>query len=757
MIIRHRLSGCAPTPLADYLKALGILRIVSEQLDHEARGYWEGERFVLVSKNTEEELLKFFLERYEPTPVVSPWNKGSGFFADDPVLLPLEASTAARFSRIRAGIHAAREHLETLGTADRRVREIKREATQKEMTKGQKEALKKSAAYKKRLADAEREFKRLKSDLIPGLRLTWRGPHREWMDAAIVLDSEGIARFPALLGTGGNDGRLDFTNNFFQRLTELFELSDEQGHPTARCRAWMDAALFGSTAQALEPDIPVGQFSPGVAGGANASAGPDGDSRLNPVDFLLTLEGSILFTSTSTHRWGFNVPSRASAPFAVGGHSVGYASASTSEKSARGEQWVPIWSAPVTLAELRRMLAEGRAQIGARSATEPLDLARAVAGLGTSRGIYSFQRFGYIERNGQSNLAVPLGRVVVPDRASPRLACLDDLDAWLPRLRRQARDKGAPARLAQAERRLGDAVFAVTQHPDEPLRWQTVLLRLADIESIQNTGNGYAAGPIPRLRPEWVSAADDGSAELRLAVSCALQGGAFDKALRPVRGSGVRRHWVTLKKGRYATSGNGGQQRLLPGVDRVLQGRSGVDDAIRLVTRRLIEASQQGAGQLPLRAARRAGAASSDLARLLNGEVDVDRCLALARALMAVDGVTWSRAPRPPQASQSAEVPDDAWQAIRLATYPSVLSNGGRVGLDPAVMRRLETGDAAAAVAISLQRLRVAGVNAAIRMGSASPATARLWAAALAFPITHSTAAEFVRRLDPHSLKETAA
>jgi CRISPR-associated protein Csx17 len=756
-VIIHRLNGCAPTPLAHYLKALGILRIVSEQFDHDARGYWEGERFVLASRNTEEELLKFFLERYEPTPLVSPWNKGSGFFADDPVLLPLEGSTAARFSRIRAGIHAAREHLETLDAADRRVREIKGEAKQKGLTKVQKEALKKSAEYKKRLADAEREFKRLKSDLIPGLRLAWRGSHREWLDAAIVLDSDGIARFPALLGTGGNDGRLDFTNNFFQRLTELFDFSDEQGRPSPGCRVWLDAALFGSTARALASDLPAGQFSPGTVGGANATTGPNGGSRLNPMDFVLMLEGSILFTSTSNRRWEANASPRASAPFAVGGHSVGYASTSTSEDSARGEQWVPLWSAPSTLAELKRMLAEGRVQIGAQTAREPLDVARSIARLGTSRGIYSFQRFGYIERNGQSNLAVPLGRFVVPDRASPRLACLDDLDVWLPRLRRQARDKGAPARLAQAERRLGDAVFSVTQHPDEPLRWQTLLLCLADIEAIQNTGSGYAAGPIPRLRPEWVRAADDGSAELRLAVSCALQGSGFDQAFRPLRGSGVRRHWVTLKNGRYASSGNGGQQRLSPGVDRVLQGRSGVDDAIRLVTRRLIEASQQGRGHLPLRAARRTGAASSDLARLISGEVNVDRCLALARALMALDAVTWSRAPRPPHASQPAEVPDDAWQAIRLATYPSALPNGARVGLDPAIIRRLESGDAATAVALSLQRLRVAGVNAAIRAGSASPATSRLWAAALAFPITHRTAADFIATLDPHSLKEPAA
>lgn len=37
MIHIHKLDGCAPTPLAHYLKALGILRLVAEQADPNAR------------------------------------------------------------------------------------------------------------------------------------------------------------------------------------------------------------------------------------------------------------------------------------------------------------------------------------------------------------------------------------------------------------------------------------------------------------------------------------------------------------------------------------------------------------------------------------------------------------------------------------------------------------------------------------------------------------------------------------------------
>ncbi len=78
------------------------------------------------------------------------------------------------------------------------------------------------------------------------------------------------------------------------------------------------------------------------------------------------------------------------------------------------------------------------------------------------------------------------------------------------------------------------------------------------------------------------------------------------------------------------------------------------------------------------------------------------------------------------------------------------------IGADPAILRRLESGDAAAAVELALRRLRAAGVHPTVRVASISPVTSRLWAAALAFPISKRAAMEFFRRLDPHSLKETA-
>ena len=74
------LEGCTPEPLMSYLKALGVLRLVSEQADPEARACWRNDVFVLRSRLDREDLIDFFLHRYQPTPIIAPWAGGSGFF-----------------------------------------------------------------------------------------------------------------------------------------------------------------------------------------------------------------------------------------------------------------------------------------------------------------------------------------------------------------------------------------------------------------------------------------------------------------------------------------------------------------------------------------------------------------------------------------------------------------------------------------------------------------------------------------------------
>ncbi len=758
MIHVHRLEGCAPAPLAHYLKALGILRLVAEQADSDARGWWDGDRFRLATKLTKLKLEEFLLCDYRPTPFVSPWNRGAGFFfKEDPGVSPLEKSTGHRFAPFRSGIEASRSLLEPLTRADSNVREIKDETKVRGMSTAEKNRIRNSDDYRNRLKEAEKWFKRLKADLIPELRLNWRGAHREWMDTAMVLGGDGTPKYPALLGTGGADGRLDFTNNFMKQIGEVFDLGSDDGGPRSEARAWVSGSLWSAhvPGNVSGRRVKIGQYLPGTAGGANNGNGPKSDSMVNPVDFILMLEGAIAFTSHASRRFGSSESSRAASPFVVNACGAAYASASAADESPRGEQWMPLWSRPSSYVELRRLLAEGRAQVGLKAAREPLDLARAVKRMGTARGITAFQRYGYIQRNGQSNLAVPLGRFDAVDLPSEHLACIDDLDLWLRRLRREARGGSAPARLAVIEQCIADALFAVTARPRDTGCWQRVLAHLVEAERTMANGSGFATRPLPRLRPEWIAASYDCTPEFRLALAFALQARGFRREYgTPV--DPVRRHCLPLDRkrpGHFATTGTGSATRIDMQPDVVMHGRRSVDDAVALVERRLVEASQPESRRLPLKAAPRAAAGAADLTILLSGGVDLDRTLTLARALMALDRKAWAEQHVSIAAPSASGWPDDAWLAIRLCALPWPFKTRSGfefdIGIDPALIRRLAAGDAASAVALALRRLNASGIRCAVRAGAVPPATARLWAAALAFPITQRTARRFLHRLDP--------
>ena len=85
------LHGCTPTPLASYLKALGVLRLISSPANHvstkaadpHARGWWENECFHLRTTLSRDALLHFFLNDYAPSPIIAPWNGRAGFLEGD--------------------------------------------------------------------------------------------------------------------------------------------------------------------------------------------------------------------------------------------------------------------------------------------------------------------------------------------------------------------------------------------------------------------------------------------------------------------------------------------------------------------------------------------------------------------------------------------------------------------------------------------------------------------------------------------------
>lgn len=682
------LSGCAPVPLAHYLKALGILRLVAEQADPAAAGCWERDTFTLHSALDREALLDFFLQRYQPTPIVAPWNGGSGFYQKDnpEAIQAIEAGTAARM----------RHYRQTIAVARRAVIEANLKA---------------------------KPSPELKESLLLACRNELPEPVLLWLDAAFVLTADG-AKYPPLLGTGGNDGRLEFTNNFMQRLTEVMQPTD--GVPAAASAAWLAQSLFGEPGPTPRSKAPIGQFFPGAAGGVNGTSGFDADSAVNPWDYILMLEGALIFAAASVKRLEAGQAGVLAYPFCVKQAAAGYASATgADEEGARAEMWLPLWERPVTLPELTAVLGEGRAQVGNRAARNGVDFTRAVVTLGVDRGLSAFQRIGFQVRNGLAYFATPLERVVV--RRNARADLLSEADGWMARLRDKAGPtaKQPPASVARALRQLEGRVLELCKHNDAA-RLQAVLIALGQAEravarSLRWTAETAFLRPLQGLSSRWLTEADTDSREFRLAAALASLSGNFGEdwlALRchlePV---------VTPRRGQFTWSKNASND--------VQWSAAPLPDVLNAIFgRRLIRAEKAGTGGLPETA--RCYASVADIAAFIAGETDDTL---LADLLWGLCLINWSAVTESAPPLDVCAPP--ALYALLKLCFPPKRASGETIPLVPAIHRRAAAGDGVAASQLTARRLHASGFPPALREIPLRGAVVQRTAAALLFPLAH--------------------
>ena len=523
------LKGCGPVPLAAYLKALGIFRLVAEQKDENVRGFWRDEAFVLDTALAEEELAHFFLDKYHPSPIISPWNGGSGFYYQEGKTNEKDPATG---KKIKTGIRDQRT--EATRAVDL-IANAKADQFQPLQTIiDQVRRMLKELGYQQAPTDAQ------KQNLVTRLRRSLPDEGLQWLDAALALSTDNLDK-PPLLGTGGNDGNLDFSSNYMHRLLELFDLSD--GQALTGAEGALRTALFGTSTASLRKGA-VGQFAPGAAGGPNAAVGFERDTLINPWDYVLMLEGALLFSASVSRQLRSANTSGLSYPFTVSSTNTdGTGSALIDEKrKSKGkvvgnsyEIWMPLWDHPASFKEIGSLLSEGRATVGRRPVRDGLDFSRAVASLGINRGVSAFQRYAFLQRRGDSISATPKGRVALQLRPKARL--LNDLEVgdWLSRFRRYARrldrqSKGfeAPRRLQALALHLDEAMFAMTQDTTHRAV-QRVLIAVGDIAAYlasipkardPSEGNQKPPPP-PRLSRDWFYAANDGTAEFRIGAALA--------------------------------------------------------------------------------------------------------------------------------------------------------------------------------------------------------------------------------------------
>lgn len=746
------LEGCTCEPLMGYLKAIGVLRLLSEQRDGSARGCWRDETFVVDTNLDQDALARFFLDEYSPTPLLAPWNGGSGFYLKLDLDRFLETGGEGIEFKGREAV-AAIEAIEASDT-----RRLARYRAQIAETKQALAAIAHSVDFSKALADplqqwpkaqtraAQKRTKDQAAKILNDLLLFESGGATFsigkadkdafvselrgkvltddalcWLDAALAMrtgQKKNRVEAPTL-GTGGNIGNSDFSARFAQMLSEIMASRDGNPVPEASAK-WFHASIYGTPAPNLLK-ASVDQFDPGRAGGANGTQGMEAEPTLNPWDYVLMMEGAVALAGGTSRRLGA-ARSAASFPFVVESSAAGYGA--VGKDATRGEAWLPLWPAPALYPEVKFLLSEGRAEVGGARARSGLTFAQAVAGLGVDRGIRAFARYEFQERFGKNYIATPIGRFAVPKAPLDGIELIRALNGWLDSLRYACRtkDDGAktepPPRFPAAQRRIESAIFGFCKYGGKE-RLADVLAALGTAERELAVGDRKpddrrTARPLSGLSAAWLFAADDGSPEFSLARSVAF----ID---RGSKGTGrIRRNLEPVEEnGAYWAWSEGGPHVVWDRGD--LCGNLGA-----LLARRLMDAEKNGEPMPPL--------GSSFPTTLDHVAVFLDAAVDEAK----IDDLIWGlslvehESPREAHAVMDDTDLPAAYALLKLAFLPGRLEwhrpstgppvlrinspnlgdppGGIAVKPEPAILGRLRANDVQAACVLAARRLRASGL-----------------------------------------------
>jgi CRISPR-associated protein Csx17 len=710
------LRGCTPEPLGNYLKGLGVFRLVAEQADPQARAWWkDGVLHILQNKwspsesmSAEHQCLDWLLRDCHFTPLIAPWQKGTGY-------LPIgrrEAGGVALSDLLNSDHPGAgdfrgafRDFATSVGVS------LPNDPSQ----------------WPEAMSQAGQE--QADADLLRLLRNRIRtGSSLKWLDAVGMSasrssDSDRSPSWFPILARGGGEASGKYIVNHQQRLRAAL-FGDQQ-----KSRYQLEAALFSENRiDAMQNKVLSAMYYPANVKNWNSTQNflPEGERCVNPWDFILLLEGCLVWAMAATRRKGVT-PERVSFPFYCrssfgGSKTIGPKEVEGSENSTtKGELWCPTWEMPSTLPEIQRIFGEGRIQVGEKVCSRSLDFALAMAGLGTDRGIQAFHRYSLLERSGsgrQTTLLAVSNGCFVPHRTTS-LSLLKDLQSFAESVATNLADNGQqPRRLMSARIEFENAWFEATTsivagNQDSSGTLSELIVasgRLNRELGTSSTKPGVVKikrgertsertiNPAIDVRRNWFGIVDNTTRSTVYRIARAIAGitawgaAAAVESIRanllPVKRRG--KTWDWDDKSRSAVWSRG----------------ASLDANLAAVLRRRLIAAGRGFGDgLPLWSSY--GAGFEDLLAYWNGELDEERLTDLLHGLALVDAGSWTesevaerqRRDEPTPDLQTAAVwfdaqGDAAFALPRIYHLLKLCFVGGRLPHRPAEGRtRPRTGD----------------------------------------------------------------
>ena len=728
------LTGCTPTPLANYLKALGILRLVAEQKDPNVRLWWENEHAVIASCLSRDELLQFFFEEYKPTPIIAPWNGGSGFYQES-------KQEKKKEKKAKQGIIDLVEQITVKSKAVQIIRDSKANRFEQYRI-----AIDLGKTIIDKFHLIEQPKKEEKYLFISNIKKLSRGNLQNWIEASSVILNDEV-RFPSILGSGANDGNLDFSNNFMECILCLFDLN------SGKCIASKDLlelSIFNEHATDGLLKRTAGMYLPNSVGGVNATSSIEkAEQRTVPWDIILTIEGTIVFSSGIVKKYNSHSQGVAVAPFTVkpAGSEAGW---NDSEKE-RGEQWFPIWTSPTCFHEVKCIFREGRASINSKNAATASELARSIGRLGVSRGITAFERYKYLERNGKAYYAIPVGRWNVAAQAHQKV--IDHAAEWLDKMERYVNGDNTSNALKSIYRSTNDAFLSVMKNAS-PSRWETLLIAMGELECA--LGASVAAKmpvssppPLYNLPSEWISLLPslEQSPELRLALSLASACGVHIKDEKPEldRYNTLRGYFLPLKfdsmKWQSFCFDSSNKTEYVARTGHFIK------DAISILRRKLIQMN----GVFPITSANNVYASLRDISAFINGNLNDDKIWALAKPLMAISD--WKSIVHISASSAKSNIPA-IYSLMRLAFPTDFKKDEKLITADPTTLNQLLANNVRAAGQSAIRRLISSGLKPYIQTIVADRQLSQRIAASLLFPVDSNSLGVLKSRLCKPTLED---
>lgn len=458
-----------PTIALDWLKSIGLVRLTG------CRGFWKGAYFHLET-DSEETIIENLIEKYQPKPFASPWNKKSIFRGNKGLQQEVLASQSGRYALVRDGYRKIKVALENLDIQDK----------------------------------SSKDSKLIMKDLVGQVDSSY---WLEWSHAVgLLTQTRKGPRFLCndLLGTGGNVMTTDFCTVYLQMCMKLWDL--DTGEPAENTESYIRASILGETIgeTLLQEGIlghtyPAADFFDDLAPSKGSQAdyldnGGRSSQLANPIDLILYLEGATTFTGkkiplNEISREGDQEFTLAAYPLLL---EVNSGSADTSDRTGRSyEVWLPLWEEPMDWEDFQDMVVNDLAFRLKNQIRDTIDMLDVITQVDEYRGLSRFSRFGLWKRKGKGNYLIHMG-LATPGRS--------DYGAELRKWRFEASPVNVDDHSHSQYNLLVAIQKALYQLQQGNAEAETVICLLGQLEILHSRIKPKKISPVPQLQTGWVEA-----------------------------------------------------------------------------------------------------------------------------------------------------------------------------------------------------------------------------------------------------------